>query len=1030
MLNLQNGTTAPEYVEQGIGYDAGRIAVDLVGAIDHYSMGLPFTEEGRLCVENALPVRVNASYPYTATGRLAVAPAGDVFTWFPLADSLDSVNGIPTTLTRASIAIYPNATGDWLPHGTDAELLAYGVQNKCTNYNLKPDAALLNVTDNANITTTRVLISDVPQPYRGQIQAQMKNLTDRGVNNGYIFKSTAGPTGTPSVSIGGTVGNLNDHIGSVLAVVTGETGISSVLRVVNQTSELVEIPSTFNRVNTPAFTPTSTARALQLRIRVNETCYWLGIQLEESTTVSSSIQVKEDATVTDRIFLQNGSYTSLTLQNYGVPAYGVGLYIDPDIENKCTNFNLNPDAGLTNVVDAADVATSRVLISSLSEPLKSRVLANFGALIDSGVMNGYIFKSTRTGGTGFANVTITGTTGSTGQFSLSMFAESELGTSIFRLSAQFPDVAIPTVFTRAKSEDVASGATTRQFQIRVDDGDTVYWLGNQLEESTTVSSSIVECAGGIGTQALTDAQVPCFSDNYSFDSQNLLGSKWQALGTDATIDGANTCTFGGTDINDRVRETLTTSCVAGGTYTAFYLLSVDSGTKDARLVGVDNVGSSTVAITITEVPTWFSVTRTFDAGSTARYFQLSNSSPATAGTVNFHKYQVTTSPILPKYLLTTGSPKIYEMGNMIPYSEEIGGTGWTAGNSATVTDAGAYGIAPDGRQTTSLIEDANASGNAYWLEEVTVADDTETRVFAVDIRKTTGTPTHYPSLSCRYTGGAPQVTAKSTLINTTTGEITYSSADSAEVQSNGDFWRVLVTLANNGSGNTTAGIIVYPAANTDGSSAFTGSTVGTQEVWGAQIIDYDVDTTQYCPTWGTARKLKYNQIWENRVWMYGELPQGIFDNGASQAVLEVFEDINNFFRIVYSTTSVKLLIQLKLGGVFIINQGAAYVADGTPLSYVLSQSDIDGVKLELSNGAVYTDGAETTDYPEGSTVFLGRSDASSSPLSAQLANLKWGVLPAGGITYEEAKNKEGNASYVSNGLPFTDTSQLAVNMID
>ena len=71
-----DGVTPPAFVKNGIPYAAsGAFAVTTTSAIDHYHQGLPFSAEGRLCIETiSPPVRVgNGATPFTASGKVAVA---------------------------------------------------------------------------------------------------------------------------------------------------------------------------------------------------------------------------------------------------------------------------------------------------------------------------------------------------------------------------------------------------------------------------------------------------------------------------------------------------------------------------------------------------------------------------------------------------------------------------------------------------------------------------------------------------------------------------------------------------------------------------------------------------------------------------------------------------------------------------------------------------------------------------------------------------------------------------------------------
>jgi len=238
----------------------------------------------------------------------AVAALGEKW---GLNGSLLGSNGTPVTFTRASQKIYQDSQGKWRSYAVDTP--AYGVglslegsiTNKCTNFNFAPDAGLTSVSDNANCTTARVLIDDVPEPYQSQIRAAFPD-TNIAPWNGYVFCSAGAASGTATATISGATGNTNTHVGSVFAVRAGGDN-SALLRVTAQASENVEImgDSSFQRWVLPAFTPSDGARTIQVRVPNNGAVYWFGNQLEESqietspiaTTGGSATRALDDAQV-------------------------------------------------------------------------------------------------------------------------------------------------------------------------------------------------------------------------------------------------------------------------------------------------------------------------------------------------------------------------------------------------------------------------------------------------------------------------------------------------------------------------------------------------------------------------------------------------------------------------------------------------------------------------------------------------------------------------------------------------------------
>lgn len=213
----------------------------------------------------------------------ARANLGEVWKLSP--SGLSGSEGTAITYTRASTKLYPDALGYLRAYTTDQAAFRAGLSvegastNQVTIYNWSPDASLTNVTDSANMTTSRVLIADVPSPYKEQIQARLSLLTAGGTNNGYIFKHVASG-GAGTATFAATLANTNDHTYSVFAVVDSASATNA-LQTNTQTSEKVALPTTFGRVDY-TFTPTlTTSREPQIALDDGDTAYSIGVQAEE-----------------------------------------------------------------------------------------------------------------------------------------------------------------------------------------------------------------------------------------------------------------------------------------------------------------------------------------------------------------------------------------------------------------------------------------------------------------------------------------------------------------------------------------------------------------------------------------------------------------------------------------------------------------------------------------------------------------------------------------------------------------------------
>lgn len=150
--------------------------------------------------------------------------------------------------------------------------------------------------------------------------------------------------------------------------------------------------------------------------------------------------------------------------------------------NKCTNFNINP-TGTTNMT---------VTGGTLELVDDSTELANAG--LDKICTNGKVYKATGVGAT--AVVTFTGQFGNTNAHSYSIWARGE-GTSttgqLRRSGSGSPLLSINsgTGYQRYTIENDTPSSTSNELRITAFDGESTYFILNQAEEGTTVTTEIV-----------------------------------------------------------------------------------------------------------------------------------------------------------------------------------------------------------------------------------------------------------------------------------------------------------------------------------------------------------------------------------------------------------------------------------------------------------------------------------------------------------------------------------------------------------
>lgn len=186
--------------------------------------------------------------------------------------------------------------------------------------------------------------------------------------------------------------------------------------------------------------------------------------------------------------------------------------------------------------------------------------------------------------------------------------------------------------------------------------------------------------------------------------------------------------------------------------------------------------------------------------------------------------------------------RIYLGENYLLQSEAFGTT-WSASNASVSSNSLR---APDGNTTADTLVDASASAGTI-SQAVTVPNNSDTFTFAVYLKQSTAAIT---TLTLAYSGGS----AASLTQNITWGATPTVDAGSLEDIGDG-WWRFSLSLANNGTGNTTLTATIYPASSTAASQ-------GNVYAWGAQITrtssaaGYVVTTTAskraVVPTFGYA----------------------------------------------------------------------------------------------------------------------------------------------------------------------------------
>jgi len=194
-----------------------------------------------------------------------------------------------------------------------------------------------------------------------------------------------------------------------------------------------------------------------------------------------------------------------------------------------------------------------------------------------------------------------------------------------------------------------------------------------------------------------------------------------------------------------------------------------------------------------------------------------------------------------------GSPVLYEDALAGARSIRIQGAGttvnllgepaaqdaatWLPLNSGTVTPNVA--ARPSGSSVTAdQITDSSTSVLRGIEQRVGVADDAQTYTASIYVKATTGGTSKTFAFQLQFINGT--TVTNSLRINTDTGAV-LSGTGTVESAGSGAWWRLIQTVSNNASGNTTARFQLYPAIAAHGLSATDPTQTGSAIVWGAQL---------------------------------------------------------------------------------------------------------------------------------------------------------------------------------------------------
>ncbi len=321
------------------------------------------------------------------------------------------------------------------------------------------------------------------------------------------------------------------------------------------------------------------------------------------------------------------------------------------------------------------------------------------------------------------------------------------------------------------------------------------------------------------------------------------------------------------------------------------------------------------------------------------------------------------------------------------------------GTATAVADAVGIDVVANAAHT---VTDNSAIAAQPMSDTITIPDDSNTHSQQFFIKKDSDT-SRFPEIQMTFTGGGtPLVYAVQ--FNTSTGETTerVDTAASGEVVVNrhGDWWAILLTNTNNGTGNTTLNSIVYPAVTTSWGAVEVAAT-------GSIIIDQaDVRLNQSFMdsaiiTSGTTLARAATLLADTTAGRLSAASWGLkwvgtpTGAGQSNTIFATYVDANNYTAIV--TTATQVILRERVGGVDTDTTETYTHLANTPMEVHAKHDGVNSYIKAFSVGAAepaWESTAYTTDSQIGVT-FEDCSDGNNADhFSALNQSLELDIEPA------------------------------------
>lgn len=322
--------------------------------------------------------------------------------------------------------------------------------------------------------------------------------------------------------------------------------------------------------------------------------------------------------------------------------------------------------------------------------------------------------------------------------------------------------------------------------------------------------------------------------------------------------------------------------------------------------------------------------------------------------------------------------------NVLLANRDLDNATYWAGSGVTVTTSdGLTGIASSG---TVLTDDSDSVTGQRRQFIDGVADDSNPGTFSVYVKKTTSA-TGFPTFRFGFFNGSPQIDAF-VVLNTDTGEsrVATGTATRTEVQDHGDWWRLIIVVTNNNSGNDRAFVYIYPQNRPTFEGVDVPSLEGTIEIdypqveLGVSEASAPIETTTTAATRAaTFCDMNVSTFNDGDAFtIFGEFSDLSFDSSSEQTILYVSNGAT------LGTTSLIMLSATKDTGIYLkyYNASSTLFTATMPYSdsakFAFTYDSVNNYLKAALDGVVYDTGASPTETLNSNNINLSQDNNPNS----------------------------------------------------